>query len=156
MFLIISFLFWKLTKSEKKKSLMNKQTKSSNIFFSIQNTESRVSLFVCYFLLFCFFVLLVFVLCHWAAILWNRMIHWYAVFYRVTLFNNFTEDAPCLLSTLSILLSSVLSWRVCDCLKIVSIYSDLVDAAGVVCHHLGLLGTDFHAVGRGGFVEKLN
>ena len=31
-----------------------------------------------------------------------------------------------------------------------------VDATGVVCHQLGLLGTDFHAVGCGGFVEALN
>ena len=27
---------------------------------------------------------------------------------------------------------------------------------GVVCHQLGLLGTDIHAVGCGGFVETLN
>ena len=31
-----------------------------------------------------------------------------------------------------------------------------VDATGVVCHQLGLLGTDFHAVGCGSFVETLN
>ena len=31
-----------------------------------------------------------------------------------------------------------------------------VDAPGVVCHQLCLLGTDFHAVGCGGFVETLN
>ena len=32
-----------------------------------------------------------------------------------------------------------------------------VDATGVVCHQLGLLGTDLHAVlGCGGFVETLN
>ena len=31
-----------------------------------------------------------------------------------------------------------------------------LDAAGVVCHQLGLLGTDLHAVGCGGFVETLN
>ena len=38
-----------------------------------------------------------------------------------------------------------------------SIYFDLcVDATGVVCHQFGLLGTDFHAVGSGGFVEMLN
>ena len=30
------------------------------------------------------------------------------------------------------------------------------DAAGVVCHQLGLLGTDLHAVGCGSFVETLN
>ena len=31
-----------------------------------------------------------------------------------------------------------------------------VDATGVVCHQLGLLSTDLHAVGCGGFVETLN
>ena len=31
-----------------------------------------------------------------------------------------------------------------------------VDATGVVCHQLGFLGTDLHAVGCGGFVETLN
>ena len=31
-----------------------------------------------------------------------------------------------------------------------------VDATGVVCHQLGLLGIDLHAVGCGGFVETLN
>ena len=31
-----------------------------------------------------------------------------------------------------------------------------VDATGVVCHQLGLRGTDLHAVGCGGFVEALN
>ena len=31
-----------------------------------------------------------------------------------------------------------------------------VDTTGVVCRQLGLLGTDLHAVGCGGFVEKLN
>ena len=30
-----------------------------------------------------------------------------------------------------------------------------VDATGVVCHQLGLLGTDLHAMGCGGFVETL-
>ena len=72
------------------------------------------------------------------------------------------------------LLLSVLSWRVsqagnprqyngaqvleaCDCLKLLSIYFDLcVDPTGVVCHQLGLLGTDLHAVGCGSFVETLN
>ena len=45
----------------------------------------------------------------------------------------------------------------CDCLKLLSIYFDLcVDATGVVCHQLGLLGTDPHAVGCGGFAETLN
>ena len=42
----------------------------------------------------------------------------------------------------------------CDCLKLLSIHFDLcVDATGVVCHQLDLLGTDLHAVGCGGFVE---
>ena len=31
-----------------------------------------------------------------------------------------------------------------------------VDATSVVCHQLGLLGTDLHAVGCGGFVKTLN
>ena len=31
-----------------------------------------------------------------------------------------------------------------------------VDATGVVCHQLGLPGTDLHAVGCGGFVKTLN
>ena len=31
-----------------------------------------------------------------------------------------------------------------------------VDATGVVCHQLGLLGADIHAVGCGGFVQTLN
>ena len=30
------------------------------------------------------------------------------------------------------------------------------DATGVVCHHLGLLGIDLHAVGCRGFVKTLN
>ena len=34
--------------------------------------------------------------------------------------------------------------------------SSFVDATGVVCHQLGLLGTDLHAVGCGGFDETLN
>ena len=64
----------------------------------------------------------------------------------------------------------VLSWRVSrawnprgqvleasDCLKLLSIYFDLsVDANDVVCHQLGLLGTDRHAIGCGGLVETLN
>ena len=42
----------------------------------------------------------------------------------------------------------------CDCLKLLSIHFDLcVDVTGVVCHQLGLLGTDLHAVGCGGFVK---
>ena len=45
----------------------------------------------------------------------------------------------------------------CDCLKLLSIYLDLcVDATGVVCHQLGLLGTDLHAIGFGGFIQTLN
>ena len=44
-----------------------------------------------------------------------------------------------------------------DCLKLLSTNFDLcVDATGVVCHQLGLLGTDLNAVGCGGFVEALN
>ena len=45
----------------------------------------------------------------------------------------------------------------CDSLKLLSIYFYLcVDATGVVCHHLGFLGNDLHAIGCGGFVEMLN
>ena len=41
-------------------------------------------------------------------------------------------------------------------LKLLSIHFDLcVDATGVVCHQLGLLGTNLHAVGCGGFVKTL-
>ena len=41
--------------------------------------------------------------------------------------------------------------------RLLSIYFNLcVDAIGVVCHQLGLLGTDLHAVGSGGFVKTLN
>ena len=67
------------------------------------------------------------------------------------------------------LLLSVLSWGVppawnphqvfeaCDCLKRLSIHFHLcVDATGVVCHQLSLLGTNLHAVGCGGFVKTLN
>ena len=44
--------------------------------------------------------------------------------------------------------------EVCDSFKLLSIYFDLcVDATGVVCHQLGLLGTDLHTIG---FVEMLN
>ena len=43
----------------------------------------------------------------------------------------------------------------CDCLKLLSIYFNVcVDATGVVCRQLDLLGTV--AVGCGGFVETLN
>ena len=42
-------------------------------------------------------------------------------------------------------------------LKLVTIHFDLcVDATGVVCHQLGLLGTDLHAIGCGSFVKGLN
>ena len=35
----------------------------------------------------------------------------------------------------------------CYCLKLLPVYFDLlVDAAGVVCHQPGLLGTDLHAL----------
>ena len=45
----------------------------------------------------------------------------------------------------------------CECLKILSGYFDLlVDAAGVACHQLGLLGTAVYAVSCGGFVETPN
>ena len=48
-------------------------------------------------------------------------------------------------------------FEACDCLKLLSIHFDLsVDATGVVCHQLGLLGTDLHAVGCGGFVKMLS
>ena len=41
--------------------------------------------------------------------------------------------------------------------KFLSIYFDLcVGVTGVVCHQLGLLGTDLHAVVCGGFVETLS
>ena len=42
-------------------------------------------------------------------------------------------------------------------LKLLSIHFDLcVDATGVLCLQLGLLGTDLHAVGCGGFVKTLS
>ena len=38
-------------------------------------------------------------------------------------------------------------FEACDSLKLLSIYFELcVDATGVVCHQLGLLSTDLHAV----------
>ena len=47
--------------------------------------------------------------------------------------------------------------KLCDCLKLMSIYCNLcVDATGVVCYQLSLLGTDLHAVGSEGFVKTLN
>ena len=46
-------------------------------------------------------------------------------------------------------------FEACDSLKPMSIHFDLcVDATGVVCRQLGLLGTDLHAVGCGGFVRR--
>ena len=46
--------------------------------------------------------------------------------------------------------------KLVDSLKLLSIYFDLcVDATGIVCHELGLLGADLHAVGCEGFVETL-
>ena len=49
------------------------------------------------------------------------------------------------------------SLQVCHCLRLLSIHFDLcVDATGVVCDQLGLLGTDLHAVGCGDFVKTLN
>ena len=48
-------------------------------------------------------------------------------------------------------------FEACDCLKLLSIHFDLrVDATGVICHQLVLLGTDLRAVGCGGFVKSLN
>ena len=47
----------------------------------------------------------------------------------------------------------------CDCLRLLhNSFNLCVDATGtgVVCHQLGLLGTDLHAVGCGGFVERLH
>ena len=45
----------------------------------------------------------------------------------------------------------------CDSPKLLSIHFDLcVAATSVVCHQIGLLGTDLHAVGCGGFVETLD
>ena len=42
----------------------------------------------------------------------------------------------------------------CESLKLLSVYFGLhVDAAGVLCHQFGLVGSDLHAVGWGGFVK---
>ena len=41
-------------------------------------------------------------------------------------------------------------------LKLVLLSIYFVDATSVVCHQLGLLGTDLHAVGCGCIVETLN
>ena len=47
--------------------------------------------------------------------------------------------------------------KLVDSLKLLSIYFDLcVDATGVVCHKLGLLGTDLQSIRCGGFVKMLN
>ena len=55
------------------------------------------------------------------------------------------------------ILESISGLESSDCLKLLSIHFDLcVDATGVVCDQLGLLGTDLHAVGHGGFVKTLN
>ena len=47
------------------------------------------------------------------------------------------------------------------CFKLVTVssfcpFNFCIDATGVVCHQLGLLGTDLHSVGCAGFVEMLN
>ena len=58
-----------------------------------------------------------------------------------------TERNTPVIPTLSMLPLSVL----------LAIYFYLcVDATGVVCHQLGLLDTDLHALGCGGFVKTLN
>ena len=45
----------------------------------------------------------------------------------------------------------------CWNLKLLPIHFDLcVDVTGVVCHQLGLLGTNLLALGCGGFVKTLN
>ena len=114
------------------------------------------------------------------ALLWGSMVHkhtgrWMWQGSALVVSWNW-EKYSChfkLVSTLSMLLLSVLSWRVsrpwnpinynwaqvpeaCDSLKLLSIHFDLgVDATGVLCYQLSLLGTDLHAVGCGGFVEKL-
>ena len=45
----------------------------------------------------------------------------------------------------------------CDSLKLLSIYFDLcVDTTGVLRNHLGLLGTDLHAIGCRDFVKTLS
>ena len=49
------------------------------------------------------------------------------------------------------------SYLACDSLKLLSIYFELgIDATGVICHQLGLLGTVLHALSCGGFVKMLN
>ena len=70
------------------------------------------------------------------------------------------------------LLSTVLSWTLsqvwnrynraqmleaCDCLKPLPVYFDFIaDAAGVLSHQLGLLGTDLHTERLRGSVKTLN
>ena len=76
------------------------------------------------------------------------------------------ERISCILELREILLSFKIGFNLvsaaqvleaCNCLKLLSIYFDLyVDATGVVCYQLGLLGTDFHTLGCGGFVEMLD
>ena len=62
-----------------------------------------------------------------------------------------------ILESISSLEPSSLILEACDCLKLLSIHFDLcVDATGVFCHQLGLLGTDLHAVGCKGFVKTPN
>ena len=62
-----------------------------------------------------------------------------------------------ILESISSLEPSSVIFEACDCLKLLSIHFDpCVDATGVVCHQLGLVGTDLHAVGCGGFVKTLN
>ena len=40
---------------------------------------------------------------------------------------------------------------------VIQVFDDLDEVcADVVCYQLGLLGTDLHAIGCGGFVETLN
>ena len=101
------------------------------------------------------------------ALLWGSMIHkhtWRWMWQGSASVVSWNwEKYSChskLVSTLSVLLLSVLYWRVsrawnpqhknwaqvleaCGSLKLLSVYFDLcVDATGVVCHQLGLLGTD--------------
>ena len=115
-----------------------------------------------------------------AALLWGSTIHkhtrWMWQGNAPVIFQNW-EKCSCrsnLVSTLSVLLLFVLSWRVsqawnphwykwaqvleaCDCLKLLSIYFNFcIKAPGVVCRQLGLLSTDLHVVGCGGFVKTLN
>ena len=48
-------------------------------------------------------------------------------------------------------------FEACDCLKLLSVYFDLLCECRWCCLlSNSLLGTDIHAVGCGGFVQKLN